>query len=188
MEEGQDLDVPPHRIPRMPETAIGGKRRRGDGSDRGRGDTGAWVDGEGGRSEPGPAGQHVGEASGSVVPQTPGASTQGYVDDTLPDFGSLSASFFDGILNPASLEQQFDQEVQPPFPVDLNEPASDMLGDFSFALGGTPPSAFVGVYPQLDHDIPTEEGHEELAAEAAPEPRRGRKVPRRQGCGTGGHM
>ncbi|MED6129214.1 hypothetical protein PIB30_105744, partial [Stylosanthes scabra] len=168
-----------------------GRRLRGDGRGQGRGDTGARVDGEGGRSEPGPAGQHD------------------YVDGTLPDFGSPSASFFDGILSPASLEQRFGQEgayyadlarclqiypqtitrpatdqVQAPLPMDLNELPSDILGDFSFTLGGTPPSAFKGVPPQLDHDIPAEEGHEE----PVPEPRRGRRVPRRRGCGTGGHM
>ncbi|MED6112325.1 hypothetical protein PIB30_060680 [Stylosanthes scabra] len=41
-----------------------------------------------------PSGQHVGELSVAAVDHTPGASTQGYVDDTPGDFGSLRQSFF----------------------------------------------------------------------------------------------
>ncbi|MED6112660.1 hypothetical protein PIB30_063590 [Stylosanthes scabra] len=193
----------------MPKSAIGGRRRRGDRGGRGRGDGAAGVDGGSDRAEAGPTGEHVGEASGSAVPQTPGSSTQGYVDDTLHDFGSPSASFFDDVRSPASMEQQFGQEgsyyadlarclqespqdtlrpatdqVHATLPVDLNESAFEPLGYFSFALGGTPPSAFVDVHPQVDPVIPAEEGHEE----PTPEPCRGCRVPRRQGCGTGGHM
>ncbi|MED6151895.1 hypothetical protein PIB30_086715, partial [Stylosanthes scabra] len=177
----------------MLESAIGGRRRRG-GRERCAGGDGVDTGG-GDQAEPfttrvGTSGQHLGEASGSAIPQTPGASTQGYVEETQPDFGSPGASFFDGILSPTSMEQQFGQEaayyadlarclqeslqailrpstdqIPPHLPIDLNELASDLLGDFSFVLGGTPPSAFVDVPPQVDHDILAQEGEEERAPE-----------------------
>ncbi|MED6164419.1 hypothetical protein PIB30_089845 [Stylosanthes scabra] len=113
MEEGQDPDVSTKRIHRMPESAIGARRRRGcrgrsarlDGVDAGGGDQAGPF-----HTEVGASGHQLGEASGSAVPQTPGASTHGYVDETQPNFGSPGASFFDGILSPTSMEQQFGQE------------------------------------------------------------------------------
>ncbi|MED6149228.1 hypothetical protein PIB30_060428 [Stylosanthes scabra] len=107
-------------------------------------------------------GEHVGKGSVAAVDPTPGASTQGYVDDTPREFGSLRQSFFEGILCPASMEQQFGQRPptmliwpgvyrsppRAPVPVDLNVPAHDFtFEDFSFAVGGTPPSAFVDPPP-----------------------------------------
>ncbi|MED6159743.1 hypothetical protein PIB30_045062 [Stylosanthes scabra] len=67
-------------------------------------------------------------------------------------------------------------------PVDLNEPASGLYSDFSFALGGTLPSAFFDVPTHMDAD------DQAPPAAEAPEPRRGRRPIRRRGCGTGGHM
>ncbi|MED6161824.1 hypothetical protein PIB30_064362 [Stylosanthes scabra] len=73
-------------------------------------------------------------------------------------------------------------QAQARTPIDLNEPASDPFVNFSFALGGTPPSAFV--------DVPTHMDADDQAPPAAedPEPRRGRRAIRRRGCGTGDHM
>ncbi|MED6191699.1 hypothetical protein PIB30_003044 [Stylosanthes scabra] len=80
--EGDDVDVAPPGVRRMPEAAIG-RRRRG-----------------GRRGQAGPSGSHVG--------QTASASTQGYVDETQQQFfGSPGQSFFKGVLSPASLERQF---------------------------------------------------------------------------------
>ncbi|MED6200092.1 hypothetical protein PIB30_081932 [Stylosanthes scabra] len=55
LEEGQNPDVPPHRIRRTPESAIGDRRHRGDGDGRGSSDVGAGGDRGGDRAEPGPA-------------------------------------------------------------------------------------------------------------------------------------
>ncbi|MED6121002.1 hypothetical protein PIB30_025957 [Stylosanthes scabra] len=143
LEEGEDddIDVAPPRVRRMPEAAIG-RRRRGGRRGQGGGD----------------GGSHAAEPSGSAVGQTAGASTQGYVDETQQIFGSPGQSFFEGVLSHASLERQFGADgayyadlarclqespqaahrgssSQPP--VDLNEPATDLFGDFSFTLGGT---------------------------------------------------
>ncbi|MED6118095.1 hypothetical protein PIB30_116503, partial [Stylosanthes scabra] len=61
-------------------------------------------------------------------------------------------------------------------------PASDPFVDYSFALGGTPPSAFVDDPSHLDADDQAPPAAED------PEPRRGRRAVRRRGCGTGGHV
>ncbi|MED6189945.1 hypothetical protein PIB30_100971, partial [Stylosanthes scabra] len=66
--------------------------------------------------------------------------------------------------------------------VDLNRPASDPFVDSSFALGGTPPSAFVDGPSHMDADDQAPSAAED------PEPRRGRRAVRRRGCGTGGHV
>ncbi|MED6117023.1 hypothetical protein PIB30_105811, partial [Stylosanthes scabra] len=141
MEEDGEVDVAPQRVRRLPEAAIG-RRRRGGRGGQGRG---------GGGDE---------AAEGPDVPHTPGASTQGYVDETQRFFGSPRGSFFDGVLSPASLEQQFGAEgayyadlarclqgspqgalgrssiqAQVRTHVDLNQPASDPFVDSSFALG-----------------------------------------------------
>ncbi|MED6202247.1 hypothetical protein PIB30_103411, partial [Stylosanthes scabra] len=146
-------------------------------------------------------------AGGPDVPHTPGASTQGYVDETQQFVGSPGGSFFDGVLSPASLEQQFGAEgayyadlarclqgspqgalgrsssqAQGRTHVDLNEPASDPFVNSSFALGGTPPSAFVDGPSHMDADDQAPPAAED------PEPRRGRRAVRRRGCGTGGHV
>ncbi|MED6107457.1 hypothetical protein PIB30_014070 [Stylosanthes scabra] len=73
----------------------------------------------------------------------------------------------------------------PEFHVDLNEPASD-YHDVWFSLGGTPPSAYPGVGPSypLVQDPPVQERSEDK--DEVPLVRRGRRVPRRRGCGTGG--
>ncbi|MED6179022.1 hypothetical protein PIB30_113142, partial [Stylosanthes scabra] len=63
MEEDGEVEVAPQRVRRLPEAAIG-RRRRGGRGGQGRG---------GGGDE---------AAGGPDVPHTPGASTQGYVDET----------------------------------------------------------------------------------------------------------
>ncbi|MED6214437.1 hypothetical protein PIB30_103101 [Stylosanthes scabra] len=129
---------------------------------------------------------------------------QGYVDETQQFFGSPGGSFFDGVLSPASLEQQFGAEgayyadlarclqgspqgalgrsssqAQGRTHVDLNQPASDPFLDSSFALGGTPPSAFVDGPSHMDAD------DQAPPAAADPEPRRGRRAIRRRDVGRG---
>ncbi|MED6166449.1 hypothetical protein PIB30_109393, partial [Stylosanthes scabra] len=176
MEEDGEFDVAPQRVRRVAE------------EDRG---------GAGGGDE---------AAGGPDVPHTPGASTQGYVDETQQFFGSPGGLFFDGVLSPASLEQQFGAEgayyadlarclqgspqgalgrsssqAQGRTHVDLNQPASDPFVDSSFALGGTPPSAFVDGPSHMDADDQAPPAAED------PEPRRGRRAVRRRGCGMGGH-
>ncbi|MED6131910.1 hypothetical protein PIB30_014356 [Stylosanthes scabra] len=122
-------------------------------------------------------------------------------------------SFSDGVLSPTFLERQFgadgayyadwarclqespqvaysgsSSQAHAHAPVDLNEPASDLFGDFSFVLGGTPPSAFVDVPAQEQDDDQAQHvvgGRAEHDGED-PEPRRGRRVTRRRGCGAGG--
>ncbi|MED6190802.1 hypothetical protein PIB30_109556, partial [Stylosanthes scabra] len=164
MEEDGEVDVAPQR---------GWQRRTGH-------------DGGGGHEVAGGQDGGHGEPSGGSVPRTPGASTQGYVDETQQFFGSPGESFFDGVLSPASLEQQFGvtsgcmRGILEPgasrTPVDLNEPASDPFVDFSFALGGTPLSAFVDVPTHMDADDQAPPTAED------PETRRGRRAIRRRGC------
>ncbi|MED6224823.1 hypothetical protein PIB30_087818, partial [Stylosanthes scabra] len=79
MEEDGEVDVAPQRVRRLPEAAIG-RRRRGGRGGQGRGGDEA--------------------AGGPDVPHTPGASTQGYVDETQQFFGSPGgtppSAFVDG--------------------------------------------------------------------------------------------
>ncbi|MED6181599.1 hypothetical protein PIB30_020865 [Stylosanthes scabra] len=80
----------------------------------------------------------------------------------------------------------------PDFHVDLNEPTSG-YHDVWFSLRGTPPSAYPGVGPShsLVQDPPVQDPPVQERSEdevEVPLVRRGRRVPRRRGCGTGGHM
>ncbi|MED6141513.1 hypothetical protein PIB30_104167, partial [Stylosanthes scabra] len=119
-------------------------------------------------------------AGGPDVPHTPGASTQGYVDETQQFFGSPGGHSLTG--SPQGALGRSSSQAQVRTHVDVNQPASDPFVDSSFALGGTPPSAFVDGPSHMDADDQAPPAAED------PEPRRGRKAVRRRGCGTGGHM
>ncbi|MED6172573.1 hypothetical protein PIB30_051333 [Stylosanthes scabra] len=81
----------------------------------------------------------------------------------------------------------------PEFHVDLNEPASD-YHDVYFSLGGTPASA----YPHAGPSVPAPEVPQPPVQDPPEDPPvdeddiplacRLRRVPRRRGCGTGGHI
>ncbi|MED6108336.1 hypothetical protein PIB30_022926 [Stylosanthes scabra] len=166
--EGDDVDVAPPRVRRMPEAAIGRHRRGGR-----RGQAG------GGGTECGGGGSHAAEPSGSHVGQTTGVSTHGPAS-IEKQFGADSAYYVDLARCLQESPQGAQRGSSSQVPVDLNEPATDLFGDFSFALGVTPPSAF-GDVPAPVHDD-DQDRHQD------PEPCRGRRVPRHRGCGTGGHI
>ncbi|MED6129713.1 hypothetical protein PIB30_110613 [Stylosanthes scabra] len=160
MEEDGEVEVAPQRVRRLPEAAIG-RRRRGGRGGQGRG---------GGGDE---------AAGGPDVPHTPGASTQGYVrrnSSSDPRGGHSLTGSPQGAIGRSSSQAQGRTHV------DLNEPASDPFVDSSFALGGTPPSAFVDGPSHMDADDQAPPAAED------PEPRRDRRAVRRRGCGTGGHV
>ncbi|MED6115617.1 hypothetical protein PIB30_092397 [Stylosanthes scabra] len=77
----------------------------------------------------------------------------------------------------------------PEFHVNLNEPADD-FHDVYFSLGGTPPSAYPDVGPSVSPlevpQSPVQEPQEDN--DDVPLAHRARRVPRRRGCGTGGHI
>ncbi|MED6194320.1 hypothetical protein PIB30_027443 [Stylosanthes scabra] len=156
--------VPPHRtqVPDVPDRRRAETRRR-VGTRMSQRDEGGGGDGAE-RGGVGVAGAAEGHAEGDA----------GYVppaDDQ--DYGEGTSS----------------QHVvgTPDFHVDLNELASG-YHDVWFSLGGTPPSAYPGAGPShpLVQDPPVQERSED--EDEVPLVRRGRRVPRRRGCGTGGHM
>ncbi|MED6169062.1 hypothetical protein PIB30_017815 [Stylosanthes scabra] len=139
MEEDGEVDVAPQRVRRMPEAAIGHRRRGGRGG-RGR-DRGGDKAAEG--PEGGDGGFPAGEPSGSAVPQTPAVRGRGAY------YADLARCLQE---SPQGASGGSSSQAHARTPVDLNEPAFGPFGDFSFALGGTPPSAFVDVPTHMDAD------------------------------------
>ncbi|MED6184577.1 hypothetical protein PIB30_048724 [Stylosanthes scabra] len=164
MEEDGEVDVAPQRVRRLPEAAIGRRRRGGRGGQ-----------GLGGGETRQPEDRMGATKSLPVVPC-----------HRPPQFGAEGAYYADLARclqeSPQGAYGGSSSQAQARTPVDLNEQASDPFVDFSFALGGTPPSAFIDVPTHMDADDQAPPTAED------PEPRRGRRAIRRSGCGTGGHM
>ncbi|MED6227224.1 hypothetical protein PIB30_111373, partial [Stylosanthes scabra] len=157
MEEDGEVEVAPQRVRRLPEAAIG-RRREGGRGGQGRGGGGETRQPEDRMCHTPPGLAH------RVMWMRRNSSSD-------PRGGSPQ-----GALGRSSSQAQGRTHV------DLNQPASDPFVDSSFALGGTPPSAFVDGPSHMDAD------DQEPPAAEDPEPRRGRRAVRRRGCGTGGHM
>ncbi|MED6200305.1 hypothetical protein PIB30_083755 [Stylosanthes scabra] len=161
IEEDGEVDVAPQRVHRLPEAAIG-RRRRGGRGGQGRG------------------GGEMRQPEDRMCHTPPGLAHRVMwmrrSSSSDPRGGPSLTESPQGALGGSSSQAQIRTHV------DLNQPATDPFVDFSFALGGTPPSAFV--------DGPTHMNADDQAPPAAedPEPRRGRRAVRRRGCGTGGHM
>ncbi|MED6189880.1 hypothetical protein PIB30_100329 [Stylosanthes scabra] len=177
MEEDGEVDVAPQRVRRLPEAAIGRRRRGGRGGQ-----------GRGGGEMRQPEDQMEATESLPVVPcHGPPVQAHRVIPASLEQqFGAEGAYYADL----ARCLQESPQrayggsltQAQARTPVDLNEQASDPFVDFSFALGGIPPSAFADVPTHMDADDQAPPAAEDL------EPRRGRRAIRRRGCGMGGHM
>ncbi|MED6135900.1 hypothetical protein PIB30_050993 [Stylosanthes scabra] len=183
------LDV----CPRMADVGVvGGGRRGGRG-----GGGGTSSQPHGGAS----SSHQAGPSQQSEVPATP----QHHFDSSIPVFGSPSVDFMIGLNSPGfqqTLQQLMvdDTSYRPGFDgrqvqvqMDLNEPASAPSHLFT-AYAGTPASAYMQdahfmnpypIPPQGPEDPPADDaaGDEGVAPVG-----RGRRVPRRRGCGTGGHM
>ncbi|MED6224751.1 hypothetical protein PIB30_087163 [Stylosanthes scabra] len=183
-----DEAAAPRRVRRMPED--GGRRG-------GRGEDGGADRGEAGALHLSP--MVAGPSQQSEVPATP----QHHFDSSIPVFGSPSADFMIGLNSPGfqqTLQQLMvdDTSYRPGFDgrqvqvqMDLNEPASAPSHLFT-AYAGTPASAYMHdahfmdpypIPPQGPEDPPADDaaGNEGVAPVG-----RGRRVPRRRGCGTGG--
>ncbi|MED6186308.1 hypothetical protein PIB30_065451 [Stylosanthes scabra] len=162
MEEDGEVDVAPKRVRRLPEAAIGRRRRGGRGG---------WGRDGGETRQPEDRMWATEDFLPASLEQQFGAEGAYYADLTRCLQESAQGAY-----------RESSSKAHARTPVDLNEPASSPFGDFSFALGGTPPSAFV--------DVPTHMDADDQAPPAAedPKPRRGHRAIRRRGCGTGGHM
>ncbi|MED6151680.1 hypothetical protein PIB30_084726 [Stylosanthes scabra] len=134
MEEDGEVDVAPRRVCRMLEAAIG-RRCRGGRGGRGR-------DGGGGETR-----QSEDRRGRRRIP-----CRRAFRPASLEQqFGAEGAYYADLARclqeSPQGASGGSSSQAHAHTPVDLNETASDPFGDFSFALGGTPPSAFVDVQP-----------------------------------------
>ncbi|MED6122477.1 hypothetical protein PIB30_040207 [Stylosanthes scabra] len=203
----EDEVAAPRRVRRMPE---GGGRRgsRGGGRSRGRasaaqgqGQHGASTSGahQPGPSHAGPS--QAGPSQDSWISTTP----QHHFESSTPVLGSPSQDFLVGLNSPGfqrHLQQIFtgDTVYRPEFDessrmsqMDLNEPASAPSQIF-MAHAGTPPSAYVpDPYALVSDPAPAGPPQDDAVpitdADDGGTPRgRGRRVPRRRACGTGGHM
>ncbi|MED6191997.1 hypothetical protein PIB30_006145 [Stylosanthes scabra] len=179
-------------------------RRRMVGGDHRGGRRGGRA---GGRSNPAHGGasssqaHEVGTTQQSEVPPTP----QAHFDCGTPTFGSLSQDFLVRLNSPGfqrTLQQIFTRDtIYRPYvdgshgqiQVDLNEPASYPSHMF-MTYAGTPPSAYTPepyvvaseTAPDPAPDDPA--AHDRDGDEGGVPMGRGRRVPRRRGCGTWGHM
>ncbi|MED6190965.1 hypothetical protein PIB30_111202, partial [Stylosanthes scabra] len=186
----------PRRVRRMPED---GGRRGG----RGGGRRGGRGGGGGTSSQPhgGASSSHqAGPSQQSEVPATP----QHHFDSSIPVFSSPSADFMIGLNSPGfqqTLQQLMVDDTsyrtafdgrQAQARMDLSEPASAPSHLFT-AYAGTPASAYMHDAHFMDpYPIPPQGPEDPPADDAAGDEgvapvRRGRRVPRRRGCGTGGH-
>ncbi|MED6203194.1 hypothetical protein PIB30_113153, partial [Stylosanthes scabra] len=152
-----------------------------------------------GPSHAGPS--QAGPSQDSWISTTP----QHQFDSSTPVLGSPSQDFLVGLNSPGfqrHLQHIFtgDMVYRPEFDgssrmsqMDLNEPASAPSQIFK-AHAGTPPSAHVPdpyvlvsdpapAPPPQDHALPITDADDGGAPRG-----RARRVPRRRGCGTGGHM
>ncbi|MED6161823.1 hypothetical protein PIB30_064361 [Stylosanthes scabra] len=133
-----------------------------------------------------------GEPSGGSVPRTPGASTQGYVDETQQFFGSpggLSLTVFLA-LPPWSSSLVPKTHTMPTL---LDVYRSHLRVHTGDPRARLKPAHLLTLMSRLLIRSSTFLSHLDANDQAPPaaedpEPRRGRRAIRRRGCGTGGHM
>ncbi|MED6223931.1 hypothetical protein PIB30_078930 [Stylosanthes scabra] len=192
---GEEEVAAPRRFRGMPD---GGGRR----GSRGGGRSGGWASAAQGQHGARSSGAHqAGPSQDSWISPTP----QHHFDSSTPVLGSPSHDFLVGLNSPGfqcHLQQIFtgDTVYRPEFDgssmmsqMDLNEPAS-APSQFFMAHAGTPPSAYMPdpyvivsdpapAPPPQDHTVANTDADDGGAPRG-----RGRRVPRRKACGTGGHM